>query len=432
MRLSRRVLLPVVAAWCGAGAAMAAPDAPAPPAPLVGPAAWVQMTEGGAEVRVVRPSHACPDAVVDGRTLPLALRSAADARFPAVCAAALPHDAVRVRVEGHDLAAPRPMVRRIVVFGDSGCRLKGPLVQACDDPQAWPFAEVARRAAARRPDLVIHVGDYYYRETPCPVGDLRCAGSPSGDDWKAWAADFFDPAAPLLAAAPWVFVRGNHESCHRGAVGWFRLLDAAAPAKTCPAEASAWTAPIGGLNLYVVDSADTVDEHAEPDRVAAFAAQLQALAPSLAHEPGWIVVHRPVWGLAPVARLGPIGPVSVPLNATEQAAVQGRDLDAVRLVLSGHVHHFSSFDFLGKRPAQLVVGTGGDVGLPADSPAITRDEVQLDGLAAIHTEFDRFGYVVLDRLGDGPDHWRAVFYDAKDRTVETCRLDGRRLTCGPS
>ena len=279
---------------------------------------------------------------------------------------------------------------------------------------------------------MIHVGDYYYRETPCPVGDLRCAGSPSGDGWQAWAADFFDPAAPLLAAAPWVFVRGNHESCARGADGWFRLLDAAATAKTCPAEASAWTAPIGGLNLYVVDSADTVDERAEPGRVAAFAAQLQALAPSLARAPGWIVVHRPVWGLAPVVRLGPIGPVSVPLNATEQAAVRGRDLDAVRLVLSGHVHHFSSFDFAGKRPAQLVVGTGGDVGLPADSPRITRDEVLLDGQPAIHTEFDRFGYVLMDRIGEGPDHWHAVFYDAQDRSVEACSLDGRRLTCTPS
>ena len=395
------------------------------------PAAWVQMTEAGAEVRVVGASGGCPTASVDGRAVRLALRSAADDRFPAVCSAALPAGARRIDVAGGALRGPAAVVRRIVVFADTGCRIKGPLVQACNDPHAWPFAEVARRAAARHPDLIVHIGDYYYRESPCPVGDLRCQGSPSGDRWPAWAADFFDPAAPLLPSAPWIFVRGNHESCARGGVGWFRLLDAAASVKTCPAQASAWIAPIGGLNLYVLDSADTVDETAPPERVSAFAAQLQALAPALAHTPGWIVVHRPVWGLAPVVRIGPVGPFNVALNATEQAAVKGRDLDAVRMVLSGHIHHFSSFDFGGQRPAQLVVGTGGDIGQAADTPRITRDQVVLDGLVAAHVEFDRFGYVVLDRAGEGADDWRGVFYDAQDRPVVDCRLDGRGLTCAP-
>ena len=433
----RGVLIAWVAAALGVTACVADPAVQreglqAPPSPSTGPVAWVQMVEAGAEVRLVRLAGPCPVAEVDGRALPLRSRAAADARFPAVCSAALPPGARGIEVAGRRLAGPTPVVRRMVVFADSGCRIKGPLVQACNDPAAWPFAEVARRAAARHPDLVIHIGDYYYRESACPIGDLRCAGSPSGDRWDAWAADFFDPAAPLLLAAPWVFVRGNHESCARGGVGWFRLLDAAPAAKACPAEASAWTVPIGGLNLYVLDSADTVDESAPPARVAAFAGQLTALGSALARQPGWIVVHRPVWGLAPVVRIGPLGPVSVPLNATQQAAVKGRDLSAVSLVLSGHVHHFSSFDFGGARPAQLVVGTGGDIGLPADTPRITRDEVLIDGLTADHTEFDRFGYVVLDRVGEGPDHWRGVFYDAHDRPVMDCRLDARRLTCAPA
>ncbi len=433
----RGAMMAVLAVWlvataCATASSTRRDGLQPPPAPSIGPVAWVQMTERGADVRLVRPTGGCPVAEVDGRALPLTSRAAADTRFPEVCSAALPPGARQVQVAGHRLAGPSPVVRRMVVFADTGCRIKGPMVQACNDPAAWPFAEVARRAAARHPDLVIHIGDYYYRESVCPVGDLRCAGSPSGDRWDAWAADFFDPAAPLLQAAPWVFVRGNHESCSRGAAGWFRLLDAAPSAKACPAEAQAWTAPIGGLNLYVVDSADTVDEHAPPEQVAAFRAQLDSLAPALAARPGWIVVHRPIWGLAPVVRIGPLGPVSLPLNATEQAAVKGRDLSAIDLILSGHIHHFSSFDFAAKRPAQLVVGTGGDIGLPADTPRITRNAVLLDGLAADHTEFDRFGYMVLDRVGDGPDHWRGVFYDAKDRPVVDCRLDARRLTCTPT
>ncbi len=425
-------------AWLGAAACLAEPASTATPLPppSASSSAWVQLTEHGVEVRTVGATP-CPIAQVDGQSLPLALRSAADDRFPAVCSAALPPAARRVEVEGRMLKGPPPVVRRIVVFADTGCRIKGPTVQACNDPTLWPFAQVARLAAARHPDLVIHIGDYYYRESPCPVGDLRCAGSPSGDRWPAWAADMFDPAAPLLQGAPWLFVRGNHESCSRGGVGWFRLLDAAASAKACPAQAAPWTAPIGGLNLYVLDSADTVDESAPPARVADFAGQIASLEPELAHSPGWIVVHRPIWGLAPVARLGPLGPFNVALNATEQAAVKGRDLDAVRMVLSGHVHHFSSFDFAASglaasRPAQLVVGTGGDVGLPADSPRITRDKVLLDGLEAVHTEFDRFGYMVLDRAGEGADDWRGVFYDAQDHPVVDCRLQARALTCTPA
>jgi len=30
---------------------------------------------------------------------------------------------------------------------------------------------------------------------------------------------------PLLTQAPWVFARGNHESCARSGQGWFRFID---------------------------------------------------------------------------------------------------------------------------------------------------------------------------------------------------------------
>ena len=358
------------------------------------------------------------------------LRAFATPDFPALCQSALPAGGRSAQVSGRVLPLPAAKPQRIVVFGDSGCRLKGGEIQDCDDPQAWPFAQVARLAAARRPDLVIHVGDYYYRESPCPKGDKGCAGSPYGDRWPTWNAEFFTPAEPLLAAAPWVFVRGNHESCSRGGAGWFRLLDAAVQPKTCPAGASdPFAVDLGGLKLYVLDSADTVDTAAPRDAVAVFARQLDGLAAPLAHDRGWIVTHRPVWGLAPVLRVGPLGPLSVPLNATEQAAVRGRDLGGVQMVLSGHIHHFASLDFGSSRPAQLIVGTGGDVGEKADTPRIQAGKVSLDGMNADRLTFDRFGYLVLDRRGDD---WAGVFYDQYDQPVVDCRLHGRSLACAPT
>ena len=82
-------------------------------------------------------------------------------------------------------------------------------------------------AAASQPDLVIHVGDYLYRESECPK-NMGCSGSPRGDNkGDAWYADFFEPASKLLAAAPWIMTRGNHEICSRAGRGYFLFLDPA-------------------------------------------------------------------------------------------------------------------------------------------------------------------------------------------------------------
>lgn len=83
----------------------------------------------------------------------------------------------------------------------------------------------AATAAKLQPDLVMHIGDYHYRENACPSDIAGCKDSPWGYGWDTWEADLFKPAAPLLAAAPWIVVRGNHEECARAGQGWFRLLD---------------------------------------------------------------------------------------------------------------------------------------------------------------------------------------------------------------
>jgi hypothetical protein len=127
----------------------------------------------------------------------------------------------RATTLGRPLALPKANPRRIVVIGDTGCRIKTSdnVFQACGDSGQWPFAAVAAGAAAAAPDLVIHVGDYHYRENECPAGNTGCAGSPWGYGWDAWEADVFAPGEMLFAAAPWIVVRGNHESCTARARG---------------------------------------------------------------------------------------------------------------------------------------------------------------------------------------------------------------------
>jgi hypothetical protein len=132
--------------------------------------------------------------------------------------------------QGITLPLPKANAQTIVVLGDTGCRTQfgtggTSQWQACNDPTQYAFPAIAAAAAAIHPDLVIHVGDYEYRDNECPPDIAGCAGRPWGYGWDAWQDDFFAPAQPLLTAAPWVVDRGNHESCTRAGQGWFRFLD---------------------------------------------------------------------------------------------------------------------------------------------------------------------------------------------------------------
>jgi hypothetical protein len=72
------------------------------------------------------------------------------------------------------------------------------------------------------------------------------------------------------------------------------------------------------------------------------------------------------------------------------------------------------------------VGTGGDVGEPADIPRIRQGPRSIDDMAADFFTFDRFGYLLLERQGED---WAGAFHDAQDRVVARCRLHERALRC---
>ena len=154
-----------------AGATARAADLPGP---------WVEMgSDGGLDVRsVIARGMACPKVVADGTALTSDTRGKVDGDYPVLTWAHAAPASRAITVDG--LAAPAlpSDIKRIVVIGDTGCRLEGSFTQDCNDPVKWPFATVARLAAARRPDLVIHVGDYYYRETACPDNKSRLCRQP--------------------------------------------------------------------------------------------------------------------------------------------------------------------------------------------------------------------------------------------------------------
>jgi predicted phosphodiesterase len=318
------------------------------------------MAPGGvAEVRTAVAGKACPAIVINTHVSPMRLRAAVEPGFPhLLCAATLPTTATSASVSGHELPLPHARANRIVVLGDTGCRIKGLTVQACNDSTQWPFPRVAAAAARLKPDLVIHVGDYLYREAACPALNKGCAGSPSGDAWATWAADFFAPAAPLLAVAPFVFVRGNHEECARSGAGWLRLLGPLIfdPKAPCADHIAPWGVPLGDVTLAVMDDAHAPDPFAPRDLAALYRADLAAVR-RLATPPVWLVMHRPIWGLVEFGFGIVVGGNRTMMVAQEQSGIP----ENVSLLLAGHIHTFEAINYAKDAPPQIIAGEGGDL-----------------------------------------------------------------------
>ena len=388
-------------------------------------AAWVQLGPDGVVLaRAITLADTCPTLDLDGGPRPLRERAApAPPAFPErVCESEVPAGATTAAIAGQLLPVPQGPPRRIVVFGDTGCRVEPPRVQACRDPEQWPFAAVARQAAAWQPDLVIHVGDYYYREEPCPADFAGCRGSPWGDNWDTWTADFFTPAEPLLRAAPWVLVRGNHELCARGGQGWFRWLDPFPPAP-CSDFTPPYSVPLGAQRLLVLDSAAANDSEAPPDLVATYGEQLATLA-AAAGPRAWLTTHRPFWGVAHRGEADGVEQLFRP-NATLQAAARQQWPAGVQLVLSGHVHLFELLDYGAARPPQLVAGTGGTLLDAAVTTPLAGVEIDGVPIAAGHAA-QRFGFVTLEAAGDD---WELTLRDVAGTPVYACTLRERATAC---
>jgi hypothetical protein len=396
--------------------------------------AWVQATSSGFEARLVTAAPDCPVLHTDKGDVAMSVRAPAGADFPLVCAAAIPAGASKADIAGAALPMSAANPQRILVLGDTGCRIKGSALQACNDPARWPFPQLAAAAAQLKPDLVIHVGDYLYRESACPPGNQGCAGSPWGDNWITWQADFYEPAAPLLAAAPMLFARGNHEDCNRAGPGWLRLqgpmaFDAGAP---CTAHLPLVTVDLGNLRLAVMDDATADETQLLRDESPVYAAELTGMAAIPA--PVWFVHHRPIWAAITGPFGIPIGGNLQLIDAVRLASLHGEPPIAsnVELMLSGHIHTFEAINYTKDVPPQIVAGNGG-TNLEATPRNLKGAQFQghLGVTVADGLSLGGFGFLLMRRAADG---WTIDVHDSAGALARTCRFtSGKpgRLDCPP-
>ncbi|WLI90850.1 metallophosphoesterase [Massilia sp. R2A-15] len=464
--MSLFILTPLRGALLAVSLALAGCAAPVRPPAM---ASFVVLGEDGAAVaRVVTQGAACPSIRFDQRDAAMAVRAPAatiaqrptesapaDSKpgaFPVLtCEAPIPAGTAQATVNGHALPLPRAQVNRIVVIGDTGCRLKknssGPEYQDCNLPAAFPFARVAALAADWRPDLVVHVGDYHYRESACPADRPGCAGSPWGYGWDAWDADFFTPARKLLDAAPWVVARGNHESCTRAGQGWWRFLDPRLllAGRDCNDAANdmkgnfsdPYAVPLGaGAQLIVLDTSATSYKGlaAGDPRMARYGADYRKMDELTRRAPYSIAVdHHPLLGFGAVRNKA--GEVRLfggdkGLQDAYGAVDPGMMPKGVKALLSGHVHLWEQVSFSSEHPTQFVSGFSGtaedivplpETLAPQDSPAPGAV------VASISSWIDGFGYMTMERAG--ADAWTVRVWDLDGKLRNTCAVTGSKSLC---
>ncbi|HSY24008.1 MAG TPA: metallophosphoesterase [Polyangiaceae bacterium] len=392
--------------------------------------------------------------------------------FPvSACEYVLPANATSAVVAGQSLPLPKANPTKVVVIGDTGCRLEvGNGFQSCNDGDPngtdtpWPFAEIASLAAAQNPDLVLHVGDYQYRESACPGGMFNCAGSPWGYGWDTWQADLFAPAAPLLAAAPWIMTRGNHEMCNRAGQGWYRFLDTNAydttDVHTCDSAANDTAGNGGNFNnpfLVNINASTQVvvfdTANAKPSSGVAtgttsawyetYQSELETAGSLVGAAPLPFNLwsnHHAIFGYATGASPTSAIPLFPPVM---NAVFPGTYFPPpINLALHGHTHDYQALNFAPETladggafqpTATLVSGNAGDLldttlPYPLTGAAVsavsnpTAVSVATVGGVQQFATADFFGYMVLEFNAGPPATWVSTEYRPDNTVRDVCTI----------
>jgi hypothetical protein len=95
------------------------------------------------------------------------------------------------------------------------------------------------------------------------------------------------------------------------------------------------------------------------------------------------------------------------------------------MIVSGHVHLFTTLSFETARPVQLVVGNGGDSpNVAVAGPGIRTETV--DNRPASVFQLQRYGYFLMDRTKDG---WVGTAFSIDDEILGSCSFVGRHASC---
>ena len=331
---------------------------------------WIQlMPSNQSWLRVITEEEKCPSIIMDGITRQMRIHTQKGSAMQITsCKLHIPKGVNKIDIYGDHLTIPNEY-KKILIIGDTGCRIKGSYSQDCKND--WPFAKVATLGVQHKPDLIIHVGDYHYREV---CTSASCMNENTGDNWKAWNDDFFIPAGELLSVAPWVMVRGNHETCKRGGNGWFNFFDYR---KKCYKHSKPYAIDLSSdLRLIVADSGvynllpeviNKINDLSQGKR-------------------SWLFTHRPFW-------VDKVNGIDYEHKPSELAA-------NISTIFSGHIHIFQLSEIAGKM--QVISGNSGSALYPIEK--FSKENSKGD-----------FGFIIMDKQED--KSWQLNAFNVENKII---------------
>ncbi len=387
------------------------------------------------------------------------------------CQANLPTRLSSASVSGITVPASLPRrFKKLVLLGDTGCRVDEDLHQDCANPARWPLARNSRSIAREKADALLFTGDFYYREEPCentPTDSTvldKCGGSPApipGMDFKdtdyGWFADVFLPMAPILRTTPLLIARGNHEDCPRGGNGFALFFDSSPHgAQSCAPDPTTgkvprtieptWSfdLPITGkrtLRTVVVDTAGGKNVEVSPwvatQRPKYVAAD--RMSRRVKGRESWLLTHRPMFGVDSVnANFGE--PWWNQWTSVDQTAAAQGLISNYDALIASHVHVSQVVQIPGQ-PSQVVIGNGSSIpdfrdGYTAprygplrggDGVPLSPDFTPYPTLKYLWTQV-RYGYVVAEPQRHA-HRWTMTQKTVRGKTFATCEVVRKRTRC---
>jgi hypothetical protein len=365
------------------------------------------------------------------------------------CEIVWPHGVLIATVNGQTMQALKTDIKRIVIVADTGCRLKASenAYQDCNTVSQYPFSLISQNAAKMNPDMVIHIGDIHYRESPCPPDRAGCKNSPWGYGFDTWKADLFEPAKPLLEKAPWVFVRGNHEACSRAGQGWHRFIDIRSwnEQLSCndPKNDNAgsysepYAVPIGASSQIVVfDSANMPSKEIRAQDVSfkIYSEQIKK-AEELARQKSFSIFanHHPISIVLPSKPESPedlvlkLNSLGVLMKDIQGDALLSSNFNAS---LHGHIHTVQAISYQNSHPMTLISGNGGSALEELKVRNISLNSAQKKQLKIKEFEsYLDFGFATLDRQDEEGLQWLFTEFNREGKKIFSCLLAKNQMIC---
>ncbi|WP_341808051.1 metallophosphoesterase family protein [Wolbachia endosymbiont (group E) of Neria commutata] len=380
---------------------------------------WSQVVpENKLSIRAIINDDTCPIAHVDGKDIEMLDRSSVNNgnNVEKVCELLVQTDAKDISINNLQVPTFPTKINKIAFIGDTGCRINMLFQQECNSVDSWPLKKNLNSIALHKPDLIIHVGDYHYRKTKCR--NTKKCGEIYGYNKEAWYTDWFEPAKDISLQSPFLFVRGNHESCDRAYEGWFRYLDSYPfSSKKCENFVSSWSLDAGPMRFFIFDSSSGEDIFTTQSEIDAFEKQFNKLTQNSSSKPIWFLTHRPLWR-SPKKRIFTFTSHG---NLAQIEAFGDKFPNNVAAIVSGHIH-IAQILLMNQVPDQIIVGNGGALLHAQDQESVYKN-VEFDYsngknyLAHEVKNFFGFGFAMLNL-----DDHEFTFYNQDNKEMYSTKL----------